>query len=121
MFRIVIFASALSVAATIAQAQTTSTVLRPETCRSDSEESLPQLQERKQLLEHEIAAKYGRPAKAAAGDEAHLRKSQEELLQATFRIECMRSAQRQVETEPARRAPRMASRPAPARNEVIEV
>jgi esterase/lipase superfamily enzyme len=123
--RVLILVGALSIAAPVAPAQTVSTIAKPELCVSVSADSLKRLEARRQHLELQIAAKAG-----AAGSDQEisdkpnpgLRRSQEELLQLLFRIECARSVQAEPASEPAPRRTREVRSPsASKRNEVIEV
>src|SRR5262245_47626773 len=122
-YRTSIIASVLTIAATVAQAQTVSTVARPEFCVSVSTDSLKRLEARRHRLELEIASKPGAvdaPEGAREKVDASLRGSQEELLQVLFRIECARSIQPVLEPPP-RRTREITPAPAPTGAEVVEV
>jgi len=131
-YRISILAGALSIVATVALAQPAPSVLVPEACRSAPAGDLKALEERRARLEREISSKIGSSlaAKAREKIDPGLRKSQEELLQIVFRIECARSFQpAQPATRPAAAteatrsaAPRMRSVAAPTPpGELIEI
>jgi esterase/lipase superfamily enzyme len=92
----------------------------PEICRAVSAEPLPVLQERRQILEREIARKMGEPAANSKADKVAssagspdadktLRTNQEDLLEVIFDIDCLQ----------ARRQTRGVQTSAP--NQVIEV
>jgi esterase/lipase superfamily enzyme len=106
--------AALTLGTGLAQAQSPpANSIVPDVCRSASQEALPALETRKQRLDRDIQRLES--AKKPAQDKA-LRTSQEELLQVTFQIECVR-AQLELQQSPpvAKRAP---TRP---QTDVIEV
>ena len=111
--------------AVVAQAQTVSTIAKPELCVSVPAESLKRLEERRQHLERDLASKRsatGATEEAQEKANPSLRKGQEELLQVLFRIECARSVQSVPVLEPApRRTREIRTAPASTREEVIEV
>ena len=91
----------------------------PDMCRVLTNETLPELEARKQRLEAAIAAKGGPDAR---NDPTHeLRKMQEELMQLVAWIECRRESPAEA-SAPRRRGLTMRSaEPPPAANDVVEV
>jgi esterase/lipase superfamily enzyme len=114
--RLLLILGVLALAATCAQAQPLPDNRPPEICRVTTNETLPELQARKQRLERAIADKGGPDAKQGPGQE--LRKMQEELLEIVVWIECARGLQ--PDPMVARRRG-IAARPAEAPADVVEV
>jgi esterase/lipase superfamily enzyme len=84
-----------------AQAQPVAGNRVPDLCRVTTNETLPQLQARRERLERAIAAKGG--PDAPAGPRQELRKLQEELLEVVAWLECAREAQPEVAVAARRR------------------
>ena len=116
--RLLLILGLLALGATCARAQAVPDYRVPEVCRVTSNETVPELQARKQRLERAIAGKGGPDAKQGPGRE--LRKMQEELLEIVVWLECARGTQ----AEPAmarRRGVVMQGREGQLAPEVVEV
>jgi esterase/lipase superfamily enzyme len=116
MFRrlLLSFVGALALGATCVQAQPVPDFLAPEVCRLAPGQRLEELEARKQRLERLIADEGGTNASEAPS--RALRKSQEELLEVIFLIECARGTEAASVTR--RGIPRSVT---PAVNEVVEI
>jgi esterase/lipase superfamily enzyme len=90
----------------------------PDLCRVTTNESLTDLQARKERLERAIAARGGRDA--TSGPRQELRKLQEELLEVVAWLECARETQPEVATAARRRGVAVKAPEGPAAD-VVEV
>ena len=109
--RLLSLSALLVLAAAPARAQALPDNRPPEICRVTTNESMPELQARKQRLERAIAEKGGPDARKGPGQE--LRKMQEELMEVVTWIECAQ-VNAQPEIAMARRRSVAAPRPVEA-------
>jgi esterase/lipase superfamily enzyme len=120
--RIVLFLIAVTAAVGAAHSQPTGLVALPEPCRAQRLDDLAALEKRKERLERAIARARENPG--TAKDEAtSLSKSQEDLLEVLFQIDCVKAKQELAKLEapmdafpppPPKFAPSSEAAPAPA-------
>jgi len=102
--RVPLFIAALGLCATVTQAQPSLQRPLPKACEVNASETLPQLEQRRQSLEREIAREGAsveqKPKDTKSGPNADMRakelrlhEKQGDLLEVLFRIECQRSVE----------------------------